>query len=227
MNILVLSAALAAVSTGVCAQTPSDSLDGGVRHIGGVEVTARRIDRTVRSARPVQTVGGDELERAGIYTLSDAVKRFAGANVRDYGGIGGMKTVSVRNLGAGHTAVSYDGVTVSNTQAGQIDLSRFTTDNVQNVTLTLGEDDDVMQPARHRASAAVLSITGRKPVFADGRDWSLRTRVRSGSWGLLSPQLRYWQRLGDSLTLSLDGTYMRADGSSIGAMKSYSGVVAA
>ena len=48
MNILVLSAALAAVSTGVCAQTPSDSLDGGVRHIGGVEVTARRIDRTVR-----------------------------------------------------------------------------------------------------------------------------------------------------------------------------------
>ena len=107
MNILVLSAALAAVSTGVCAQTPSDSLDSGVRHIGGVEVTARRIDRTVRSARPVQTVGGDELERAGIYTLSDAVKRFAGANVRDYGGIGGMKTVSVRNLGAGHTAVSY------------------------------------------------------------------------------------------------------------------------
>lgn len=212
MNILVLSAVLAAVSTGVCAQTPSDSLDGGVRHIGGVEVTARRIDRTVRSARPVQTVGGDELERAGIYTLSDAVKRFAGANVRDYGGIGGMKTVSVRNLGAGHTAVSYDGVTVSNTQAGQIDMSRFTTDNVQNVTLTLGEDDDVMQPARHRASAAVLSITGRKPVFADGRDWSLRTRVRSGSWGLLSPQLRYWQRLGDSLTLSLDGTYMRADG---------------
>lgn len=183
MKRLVLSAVLAAAAVDVSAQSPSDSLTGGVRHIDGVEVTTRRIDRTVRSARPTQMLEGDELERAGIYTLSDAVKRFAGANVRDYGGIGGMKTVSVRNLGANHTAVSYDGVTVSNTQAGQIDLSRFATDNVQNVTLTIGEDDDVMQPARHYASAAVLSITSRKPVFADGRDWSLRTRVRAGSWG--------------------------------------------
>lgn len=212
MKRLVLSAALAAAAVAVSAQSPSDSLTGGVRHIDGVEVTTRRIDRTVRSARPTQMLEGDELERAGIYTLSDAVKRFAGANVRDYGGIGGMKTVSVRNLGANHTAVSYDGVTVSNTQAGQIDLSRFATDNVQNVTLTIGEDDDVMQPARHYASAAVLSITSRKPVFADGRDWSLRTRVRAGSWGLVAPQLRYWQRLNDKLMFSLDGTYMRADG---------------
>ena len=101
---------------------------------------------------------------------------------------------------------------MSNTQAGQIDLSRFATDNVQNVTLTIGEDDDVMQPARHYASAAVLSITSRKPVFADGRDWSLRTRVRAGSWGLVAPQLRYWQRLNEKLMFSLDGTYMRADG---------------
>lgn len=212
MKRLVLSAALAAAAVAVSAQSPSDSLTGGVRHIDGVEVTTRRIDRTVRSARPTQMLEGDELERAGIYTLSDAVKRFAGTNVRDYGGIGGMKTVSVRNLGANHTAVSYDGVTVSNTQAGQIDLSRFATDNVQNVTLTIGEDDDVMQPARHYASAAVLSITSRKPVFADGRDWSLRTRVRAGSWGLVAPQLRYWQRLNEKLMFSLDGTYMRADG---------------
>lgn len=212
MKRLVLSAALAAAAVAVSAQSPSDSLTGGVRHIDGVEVTTRRIDRTVRSARPTQMLEGDELERAGIYTLSDAVKRFAGANVRDYGGIGGMKTASVRNLGANHTAVSYDGVTVSNTQAGQIDLSRFATDNVQNVTLTIGEEDDVMQPARHYASAAVLSITSRKPVFADGRDWSLRTRVRAGSWGLVAPQLRYWQRLNDRLMFSLDGTYMRADG---------------
>lgn len=212
MKRLVLTTVLVAVVVAVNAQSPSDSLDSDVRHIDGVEVTTHRIDRSVRSARPTQTLEGDELERTGIYTLSDAVKRFAGVNVRDYGGIGGMKTVSVRNLGANHTAVSYDGVTVSNTQAGQIDLSRFATDNVQNVTLTIGEDDDVMQSARHYASAAVLSIMSRKPVFADGRDWSLRTRVRSGSWGLVAPQLRYWQRLNEKLMFSLDGTYMRADG---------------
>ena len=45
--------------------------------------------------------------------------------MKDYGGLGGLKTISIRNLGAAHTAVSYDGIAVSNSQAGQIDIGRF------------------------------------------------------------------------------------------------------
>ena len=89
----------------------------------------------------------EDIDRLGIHELSEAVKRFAGANVRDYGGIGGMKTVSVRNLGAQHTAVSYDGLTISNTQAGQIDIGRFSLDNVESVTMAVGNADDMMQTA--------------------------------------------------------------------------------
>ena len=80
--------------------------------------------------------------------MADAVRRFAGTNVRDYGGIGGLKTVSVRNLGAAHTAVSYDGVVVSNSQAGQIDIGRFSLDNVSSLSLAIGQDENLLQPAR-------------------------------------------------------------------------------
>lgn len=56
-----------------------------------------------------------------------------------------MKTVSIRGMGAQHTAVSYDGVTMSNVQSGQIDISRFSLDNVSMITLSIGQSDDTFQ----------------------------------------------------------------------------------
>ena len=109
-----------------------------------VDVDGHKTERNVLTMKPVQQMQKAELEQLGIQNLADAVKKFAGTNVRDYGGIGGMKTVSVRNLGAHHTAVSYDEVTVSNTQAGQIDIGRFSLDNVESLSMAIGADDNLM-----------------------------------------------------------------------------------
>ena len=109
------------------AQHESDTLVGS---IGEVTVQARQISPEISSSQPLQTLTRSEMEALGIREMAEAVKRFSGVSVRDYGGIGGLKTVSVRSLGAAHTAVSYDGVTVSNSQAGQIDIGRFSLDNV-------------------------------------------------------------------------------------------------
>lgn len=189
-------------------QSPGDS----VRQIRQVEVSAVRSQENALASKPIQTMTREEIDRLGIHELSDAVKRFAGANVRDYGGIGGMKTVSVRNLGAQHTAVSYDGLTISNTQAGQIDIGRFSLDNVESVSLAVGNDDNLMQTARHYASAGILSVQTERPSFDPGRAFRLKGQVRAGSFGLFSPSLRYWQQLGGRTALALDGTFMRADG---------------
>lgn len=105
----------------------------------------------------------NELENLGLQNIADAVRRFAGANVKDYGGIGGLKTVSVRSLGATHTAVAYDGVAVSNTQAGQIDIGRFALDDIDMLSLSVGQNHDLLQPARLFASAGILSIYSKNP----------------------------------------------------------------
>ena len=102
-----------------------DTITGKVHQIEKVTVTARRLPNKVTSSVPIQTLSQQDISQLGIQNMADAVRRFAGANVKDYGGIGGLKTVSVRNMGAAHTAVSYDGVVVSNCQAGQIDIGRF------------------------------------------------------------------------------------------------------
>lgn len=177
-----------------------------------VDVDGHKTERNILTMKPVQQMQKAELEQLGIQNLADAVKKFAGTNVRDYGGIGGMKTVSVRNLGAHHTAVSYDEVTVSNTQAGQIDVGRFSLDNVESLSMAIGADDNLMQSARHYASAGVLSILTERPHFDAGKDYAFRIRLKGGSFGLVTPSLRYWQRVGESTSLSVDGSYMRADG---------------
>ena len=158
------------------AQTqPTDTVADRTRQLDSVLVVSHRVSSSVKEGKPVQQMDREAIERLGLQNLSDVVKRFAGANVRDYGGIGGMKTVSVRNLGAHHTAVSYDGVTISNTQAGQIDIGRYSLDNLQLISLSIGDGIDLMQSARHYASAGVLSIQSERPHF-ESKDWAWELR---------------------------------------------------
>lgn len=189
-----------------------DSITGKVHRIDEVTVTSRRAPNKVATAVPVQTLSIDDMNQLGVQGVADAVRRFAGTNVRDYGGIGGLKTVSVRNMGAHHTAVSYDGTPVSNCQAGQVDIGRFSLDNVGMLSLAVGQTEDMLQCARLYASAAVLGITTERPYFDDSRNARFRVTMSGGSFGYVSPSVRWWQKIGSRVTTSLDGTFLRADG---------------
>lgn len=196
----------------VAAQEAGDSLVHPMQEIGEVTVKAQKLSSAILSAQPVQTLDAGQLQALGIQQMADAVRRFAGTTVRDYGGIGGLKTVSVRSLGASHTAVSYDGVTVSNTQAGQIDIGRFSLDNVEELSLVVGQGSDLMQTARAYASAATLNIRTQQPTFTGNDRDRWRIQLRGGSFGYVTPSLRYARRIGGRTSLMLEGDYMRADG---------------
>ena len=194
------------------AQENKDSINGEAYLLDGVTVTARRMPAKITSTTSVQVFGKEDLKNLGLQNMGDAVKRFAGTNVRDYGGIGGLKTVSVRNLGAAHTAVSYDGVAISNTQAGQIDIGRFSLDNVSTLSLAIGHDDNLLQSARLFASAGVLNIETEKPHFENGKRHHTQVQMRGGSFGYLTPAIRHWQALGERTKLSVEGNYLHAEG---------------
>ena len=154
-----------------------------------------------------------DISQLGIQNMADAVRRFAGANnKKDYGGIGGLKTVSIRNMGAAHTAVSYDGVAVSNCQAGQIDIGVFRWTMFPCFRSPSGSRRTCCKSARLYASAGVLGIETEKPHFDDGRNAAFQARVRGGSFGMVSPSLRWWQKLGNRTRVAVDAGYMRADG---------------
>lgn len=209
----IISSVLFAAPVSIGAVNGSNlSADTVPEVIGTVTVTASRPVAKLTTGVPVQMLFSENLATLGVQGMADAVRRFAGVSVKDYGGLGGLKTVSVRNMGATHTGVSYDGVPVSNCQGGQIDIGRFSLDNVAMISLAVGEDVNPLQPARLYASAAVLNITSARPTFDIGKTSSFRAEVKGGSFGYVNPSVRYWQRLCDKLTLAVNGNFMRTDG---------------
>lgn len=209
---LIIAALLCVSETVVNAQTTDkDSVYNRVKAIEGIEVSAKRTSGNILSDKPLQSIDKENIDIMGFQNVADIAKKFAGTSVKDYGGIGGMKTVSVRNIGAHHTAISYDGVTISNTQAGQVDVGHFMSDNIARLSLALGESSDQMQTARHYASAALLSIETELPHF-DSKDWILRSKLRGGSFGLVSPTICFWKKLSEKTVISANATFMRADG---------------
>ncbi|MFV0417650.1 MAG: TonB-dependent receptor plug domain-containing protein [Dysgonomonas sp.] len=187
----------------------NDSLSA--KKLSEIEVSAYIKPSTSRSTSPLQVIDNTEIKRIGILSVSDAVRRFSGVTVKDYGGIGGMKTVSIRGMGAQHTAVSYDGVTMSNIQSGQIDISRFSLDNISMISLSIGQSDDIFQPARSYASAGLLQINTLNPNFTD-KGYKLNIETKTGSFGLFNPYLYYAQKLNKKFSLSVNGSWERADG---------------
>ncbi|MDO5524093.1 MAG: TonB-dependent receptor plug domain-containing protein [Bacteroidia bacterium] len=193
----------------VWAQTSLDSL----QHLPEVVVTERYADREIRSTAPMQILSGKAIRNLNVLQVSDAVKHFSGVAVKDYGGIGGLKTVSVRSLGAAHTAVNYNGIAVTDVQTGQIDIGRFSLDNVENISLLSGQTDRIFQPARAFASASTLNITTSAPSFADAKKTNGRVSVKGGSFGLFNPALNINARVSEKMSATFSSEWMSANGS--------------
>ena len=113
-------------------QTPQDSL----YHIREVVVTGRVVRR---EAIPVQELSGERLQRLNSHNVADALRYFSGIQIKDYGGVGGLKTVNIRSMGTNHVGVFYDGIELGNAQNGTVDLGRFSLDNMESVTLYNGQ----------------------------------------------------------------------------------------
>jgi outer membrane cobalamin receptor len=162
------------------------------------------------STAPLHLMDRRDMLQMGVTDMADALHRLPGITLRDYGGAGGMKTVSVRGFGAKHTGVSYDGVMLSECQSGEIDLSRYSLDNVEGLSLTIGDNDDIFIPARQSSTPAVLNIETLRMRTDDTRP-HLTAQVKQGSFGLISPFVRYEQNLSNRFAFSLVGEYTYAD----------------
>lgn len=176
-----------------------------------VVVVSTRTKARTRATAPLQEIDQQSLAKLNVLQVSDAVKHFSGVNVKDYGGIGGLKTVSVRSLGASHTAVSYDGIALNDCQNGQIDIGRYSLDNVDMVSLANGQSDNIFQTARQFASAAVLDIKTVHPTF-DRRPVQGKLSMKAGSFGLANPSLYLEGKLNDRLALTASAEWMSAHG---------------
>lgn len=214
---LVFAALLTGAVTGPIATASVDSLLPTAKPLAETTVVASSLGLRAHtsSTAPVQSITAETMQTLGISEIGEALKLMNGVTVRDYGGLGGMKTVSVRNLGAAHTGVMYDGLPVSNAQAGQIDIARFNSWNIREVALSIGTLQDIAAPASLEGYSGVLVLrsdaaTQRKTdansttdnramengSTGNGATNHGRTFLSYGSWNTLSTGFAYGRSLG-------------------------------
>ena len=167
---------------------------------------------TYREVIPSQKLTGEQLQRLSALNVADAMRYFSGVQLKDYGGVGGVKTVDVRSMGTNHLGVSYDGIVLGNAQNGQIDLGQFSLDNVDEIALYNGQKSAIFQSASDFASASSVYIRTRLPQFEPGKRQNWKSKVKYGASDLLRLASLYECMLGDSMRLSINGEFLTASG---------------
>ena len=173
-----------------------------------VSVVAVR-ERTI--VKP-QVLTDSVLQRLNSQSVADALRYFTGVQVKDYGGIGGIKTVNIRSMGTNHVGVFYNGVQLGNAQNGQVDLGRYSLDNVESISLYNGQKSDIFQTAKDFSASSAIYVTTRRPRFTGGKRYNVVAQMRTGSFGLANPSLLWEQKLGGSTYLSASAEYTNANG---------------
>lgn len=194
----------------------ADSLYGAIDE---VVVAVSHIDR---STVPAQELGGEELKRMSVYSVADALRYFSGVQIKDYGGIGGLKTVNVRSMGSEHVGVFYDGIQLDNAQNGTVDLGRYSLDNMESITMYNGQKNSIFQSAKSFASASTICLQSRRPQFeaeydADGsllsvkRD-NLKAGMKYGSFDTWNPSLLWEHGFSERLSGSVSAELLSTSG---------------
>ena len=179
-----------------------------IQHLEEVTVTAHRS----REVIPPQTLSGEKLEALGSFSVADAIRYFSGVQIKDYGGVGGLKTVDIRSMGTNHMGVFYDGIQLGNAQNGQIDLGKFSLDHIEEISLYNGQKSEIFQPAKDFGSAGTIYLRTRRPRFARGKTANFKAAFRSGSFGLANPSALWEQKISESLSSSFSAEYIYASG---------------
>ena len=183
------------------------------RHIlHEVQVSTQTPPSETYTTTPTQVVTVEKMEQTGAVQLSDAVKQMNGVTLKDYGGVGGIKTMSARGLGSQFSSLIIDGVAVNDCQNGQIDLGRYLLGNSAYVSFSNAQHDAPLQSARAFAAGNVVMMETRSPSFKEGRPFNLKVGMEGGSFHLYSPTLSWEQQLGSKVRYSIWGNYISSKG---------------
>lgn len=189
------------------AQAKSDSLK--IKEIQEIIIATKRQDIGIISS---QKLSGKELENMNALSVADAVRYFSGIQLKDYGGIGGLKTINIRGMGTQHTGVFYDGIQLGNAQNGMVDLGRFSLDNLASISMYNGQKSEIFQSAKDFGASGSIYLESKTPQFSGNKKSNLSLNYRSGSFGLINPSLLYEQKLTNHWHASLSTELISADG---------------
>ena len=199
---------LAMWSVPVVATEVDDAYLDSILQIQEITVVENRKKEVIKP----QSLSGEQLQNLNSQSVADALRYFSGVQIKDFGGIGGIKTINIRSMGTHHVGVFYDGIQLGNAQNGQIDLGRYSLDNIEEIQLYNGQKSNIFQGAKDFGPSGTIYIRTRRPRWEEGENYRLIAQFKTGSFGLINPELIWEQRLSRRISLNATAEFTHANG---------------
>ena len=208
---IVFFTLLCVVASAQSSATDSLYLDSIYRHLELDEytITARVKEKDIIIP---QTLGGAQLKQMNALSVADAIRYFSGVQIKDYGGVGGLKTINIRSMGTNHMGVYYNGVQLGNAQNGQIDLGKYSLENIEEIQLYNGQKSDIWQSAREFGAAGSIYLTTRRPRFENGKNFNIKGQMRVGSFDLINPSVLLDVKLSETMSITTNAELVSSSG---------------
>jgi vitamin B12 transporter len=175
-------------------------------------ITVNIKKKNFKEILPAQVLSGEELERLNSQSVADALRYFSGIQIKDYGGIGGLKTINIRSMGSQHVGVFYDGIQIGNAQNGVVDLGRYSLDDLEEISLYNGQKSEIFQPAKDFGSSGSIYLQPKVPSFKGNRKTNLVVRFKNSSIDLFDPSFRLEQKISKNISASFSSEFIQSDG---------------
>lgn len=184
------------------------SMLDSIQYLDEIVITAQPFKEII----PAQKLTGLELQHLSVHSVADALRYFAGTQLKDYGGVGGLKTIDVRNMGSHHVGVFYDGIEVGNAQNGVVDLGKFSLDDMEELNLYNGQKSDIFQSAKDFSSASSIYLQTKRPVFKGDKRYNMLFRYKAMTMDFINPSMRFEYKISDKVKMSASGEMIKTNG---------------
>lgn len=177
--------------------------------------TIQNIEQINVSYLPTLKLSTDQLITKRIQEMAaedaaELIRKFAGVSLKSYGGLGGLKTISMRGLGTNHSSIVSDGFAISNNQTGQVNLGQIQADNITNVISVLGKSQRFIQPISSQIAGSAFLFETFENSFSH-KKMQLRTSIKYGSFDQKSGYLGV-KYSPSKFLVSIYGQYREANG---------------
>tara|TARA_R110002072_G_scaffold302402_1_gene485130 strand:- start:58179 stop:60134 length:1956 start_codon:yes stop_codon:yes gene_type:complete len=122
-----------------------------------------------------------DIEELSANDVGELIQKIAGVNLKSYGSLGGLKTVSMRGLGANHSSIVKDGFSLNNSQTGQVNLGQIEVDNVVGVISSVGRRIKNSLPVSAQISGSNFLIKTFENTFTTDT-LQIRSNIKYGSF---------------------------------------------
>lgn len=165
----------------------------------------KSIEKAASSLAPITLISQEELEQTGAWQISDALSFAPGMFIKNYGGLGGLKTVSLRGTSASQTAVLLNGVRLNSAQNGQFDLSALPASLVEEIEIIRGGASTLYGGNAVGGAVNILTNSFKNSSF-------LKTNLQYGSFKSSLFSMNGALRFNDSAGISAVGEFSQSSG---------------